>query len=207
MPKEINGLFTRIYENFFMRDLTYIFGGNILLATTYHALGKNLLCAIKYVTQNFFTFLILILVTYFIGLIVQQGVSCIPFINKIFITEPDIPKPYKTYTVFRALLSKRFEGHDIREIERVIYLKQVSFTVGSSYLISALISLYPLIKNHKISDFIISGVLIILTFVCYKENRVQSKIENDAYKEFAERMNGNKSSIQEASGGPEASRK
>jgi len=143
MPKEINGFFNRIYENFFMRDLTYIFGGSILLASIYHAFGanmsleKNLLCAIEYVTQNFFTFLILITVTYFIGIIVQEG--CLNLINKIIKTKSKDPEPYDSIDVFKAHLNKEFGCDSLRELERVIFFKNVGSAIGASSGLSALI--------------------------------------------------------------------
>jgi len=196
MPKEINGFFNRIYENFFMRDLTYVFGGSILLATTYHTLKENLCleqnlsCAIKYVTQNLYTFLILIAVSYFYSLIVQEGcLNLYKFLKflltKIFKTESKDP-PYEPIEVFMALLSKKFGASDIRELERTIYLKNVGSAIGTSSLISTLIFLFRLIENYEKSDRIIFVVLVVITAVGFSEFIVKHYRQKRALEKFCE---------------------
>lgn len=71
MAEEIRDVVSRMYENFLMRDLTYVFAGSLLLASTKYAYDGNLISSIDYISQNFLRFIIFITISYFIGLIVQ----------------------------------------------------------------------------------------------------------------------------------------
>lgn len=198
MIKEINGFINKIYENFFMRDLTYIFGGSILLASIYHALEKEyaleqkLSFAIKYVTQNFFAFLILMAVTYFIGLIAQEGClnlfeGCWFLLKKLFGIKPS-PKRYDSIDEFKALLSQKFGANGTRELERTIFLKNMGSAVGASSGISAIIFLVLYKATHEPRDLRIFFVLAIITSVCIWEYIVKRIREYKSYREFAKHV-------------------
>jgi len=156
MPEEYKDVVSRIYENFLMRDLTYVFGGGLLLASVKYAYDGNLMGAIDYVSQNFLKFIVFVVISYFVGLIVQEGVS---FINikikskskEIYIvkTAPEVPKSYNDYFLLMADIQKNYGVDTIRRIERTIYLKHVGATIGSASLISCLILLVPLISDTE----------------------------------------------------------
>ena len=188
MPEEIKDVVGITYENFLMRDLTYVFAGSLLLASTKYAYDGNLICAIDYVTQDVFKFTIFLSVSYAIGLIVQEGVSFI----KIVKTQPEIPKPYNDYFLLMADIRENYGFAIIREIERTIYLKHVGAAIGSTSLISSLILLIPLIKYHKIEDFMVFFILIILTIVCLIENRFKLNQQSENLKNLAGKMDGTK---------------
>jgi len=196
MPEEYKDVVSRIYENFLMRDLTYVFGGGLLLASVKYAYDGNLMGAIDYVSQNFLKFIVFVVISYFVGLIVQEGVS---FINikikskskEIYIvkTAPEVPKSYNDYFLLMADIQKNYGVDTIRRIERTIYLKHVGATIGSTSLISCLILLVPLIKyQFREGDCVIISVLAVLTIVCLLGNRRKLNQQNETLKNLADNM-------------------
>lgn len=201
MPEGIMGAVDRIYENFLIRDLTYFFGGCLLLASFYYAYGGNLINAIDYISQNFLKFIIFVSVSYFIGLIGYSGVMNIQNLSvdkkilkntKIFKTLPNVPEPYKDNELLLLDIEKQYGLGIIRKIERINYLKRLGAVTGSSSIISSLILLVPLIKYHRINDFIIFFVLIFITIFCIMHNRRWYKRHNEILKCFVEDMNNTK---------------
>ena len=192
MPEEYKDVVSRLYENFLMRDFTYIFGGGILLASVKYAYDGNLIGAIDYVTQDFLKFIIFLITSYFIGLIVQEGVSLIIIKTKSkerYIIKTTQEIPYSDYFLLMAEIQKKYGGGTIRRIERIIYLKHVGAAIGSASLISSLILLVPLIKYHRAWDFIIFFVLIITTVACLMENRLKLKQQDKVLKHLADTIN------------------
>ena len=188
MPEEVKDIVGRLYENFLMRDLTYVFGGALLLASIKYAYDGNLLDAIDYVSQDFLKFILFLTISYFIGLIVQEGASFI----KIVKTRPKIPKPYNDYFILMEDIQEKYGFGTIRRIERIVYLKHVGAAVGSASLIGSFILLVSLIKYHKIGDFIAFFILIAFTIVCLIENRWKLKQQNETLKHLANNMNDTK---------------
>jgi len=187
MTGEIRDIVGRMYENFLMRDLTYVVGGSVVLASIKYTCDGNLICSINYISQNFLRFIIFITISYFIGLLVQEGILLIRIKGcKIVETEPTPPHPYNDYLLCMADIQKKYGGDTIRRIERIIYLKNIGSAIASASLISSLILLFPLFKHHRIGDFIIFFFFALLTIVCVIENRNMLNKQNETLRHFAE---------------------
>lgn len=102
MSEEIKDIGGRLYENFLMRDLTFAFGGALLLASIKYAHDGRLKEGIDYVTQDFLKFILFLAISYFIGLIVQEGASFV----KIVKTEPEVPGTHHYFLVMAYIQKK-----------------------------------------------------------------------------------------------------
>jgi len=187
LEEEIKDFAARVYENFLMRDLTYVFAGVLLLASTKYAYDRELIDAINYVSQDIFKFVIFIAVSYFIGLIVQEGCTFVGIVK----TRPEKPaKEYAKYLMLRANI-RRQRPEAIREMERVIYMKHIGAAIGSASFISCLILIFfplcdALFKHRQISlelfkilDFWIVLALLLITIVCVILNRQRLKDQQE----------------------------
>ncbi len=180
MSDGISDTLDRVYENFFMRDLTYVFAGSLLLTSILYVYEINLINAMNYISQNFIRFIIFVSVSYIIGYI---GFTGIMFLN-IFEKLKDIYGGHKDIKIF-ADIEGRYGHNTIRRIERDQYLDRLAKTIGSATLISSLILLVPLIKyNFRISDIIIISTTIVVTIVCFFENKRWAESLRDNLKDL-----------------------
>ena len=166
MKNGIPGAADRIYENFIMRDLTYIFSGSLLLINILYISEVNLLNAIDYISQNFIKFILFVSVSYLTGYIAFTGVMFLRIFSKVQV----IYAPHYEIKIL-AELQKDYGPETIKRIERGRYLYSFARTIGSAFLINSLILLIPLFKYHGIGDFIIFFVSLLVTIVCVMEDR------------------------------------
>lgn len=189
-----NSIISKMYENFLARDLTYIFAGGLLLTNINYACNRNFKGFFNYITENLFKFIIFLGVSYFIGLITQEGLSFINIKTKskkeiyIIKTRPEIPSQYKNYCSLMTDIEKYFGLITLKEIERTIYLKHIGTAIGSASLISSIILLFPLIKYHNIKDFILFLGFLIITIICLIQNREKLNTQNKTFSELAEEI-------------------
>ena len=156
----------RIYEKFFMRDLTYVFCGSLLLISIQYVREGNLINTIDYISQNLIIFIIFLGISYVTGYIVFTGVMFL----KIFGTVKNIYTPHNEIKILADILKKH--GPDtIRRIERENYLERFARAIGSASLISSCILLFSFIIYNRIGDFIIFLILVVITTVCLMENK------------------------------------
>jgi len=169
MSDDIKDTLYNIYECFLLRDLVFIFGGSLILGSIYYVFNGDIITAVNYVTQNFFKFLLFLIVSYFTGIIVSDGVKQIKFIK---IVEPDtLMSENFNFTILMARIREKWGVNTIRRIERCIYFKKVGSVIGSALLISALILVVSIIINFKLKESIMIFVLLIFSMVCLIENR------------------------------------
>jgi len=169
MSEEIKDTLYNIYECFLLRDLVYVFGGSLVLGSIYYAFKENIIIGINYVTQNFLRFLIFLVVSYFVGLIVTDGIKQIKFIK---IVEPDtLLSENFNFTILMAKIRETWGVNTIRRIERCIYFKKVGSVIGSTSLISALILIVPLISNFTLVELIFFLILVLCAVICLIEHR------------------------------------
>ena len=185
MSEQIRDAVGRIYENFLMRDLTYVAGGALLIAGIEYARHGDLTHATDYISQNTLKFVLFLGVSYFVGLVVKEGMC----FTKIFKVAPEVPKPYDDYFLLMGDIQKKHGSDVIRRIERIIYLKHVGVAIGSASFISSWILLIPLIRYHEIKYFTAFFVLVVLTLVCLMESRSKLREQNETLKSFAGTMN------------------
>ena len=139
MTQDVKDTIYNIYECFLLRDLAYFFGGSLILASIYYAFERNLINAVDYITQDFLKFLIFSCVSYFVGLIVHDGVKQIE-IKSFRIVMPDTLRSDNfVFTMLMASIHKKWGNNAARRIERIIYFRNVGSVVGSASLISFLI--------------------------------------------------------------------
>lgn len=187
MSDKIPDAVDRIYENFFVRDLTYVFSGSLLLISILYVCEVNLINAIDYISQNFIKFILFIGVSYVAGYIVFTGVM---FLH-IFKTVKAVYDPRNEIEVLAEIQAK-YEYNTIRRIERENYLERFARTIGSASLISSLILLVPLIKYNGIGDFIIFFISAVITIVCWKESKRWIKKLRENLEYLGCDMNGTK---------------
>jgi len=191
----IGDFLDKMYENFLARDLTYIFAGGLLLTNINYACNINIKFFFDYITANLFKFIIFMGVSYFIGIIIQEGLSFINIKTKseknfyIINTRAEIPTPYTNYCTLITDIKKHFGLTTLKELERIVYLKQIGSAIGASFFLSSLILLIPLFKHCRLINFILFFTHILFTIICLKENRYKSKQQNDALKALADEIN------------------
>lgn len=156
----------RIYEKFFMRDLTYIYGGSLLLISIQYVREGNLINTIDYISQNLIVFIIFLGISYVAGYIVFTGVMFL----KIFDTVKDIYTPHNEIKILADIL-KKYGPDTIKRIERENYLERFARTIGSASLISSCVLIFSFIMYNRFGDLIISLILVVITIVCLKENK------------------------------------
>jgi hypothetical protein len=117
----IRSILNEVYEEFLLRDLTYLFAGGLLLASAKYAYDGNLKEAIDYVSDNPLKFVIFLGVSYLLGLLAQEGMSFLGIVK----TWEEAPSGYSSAEHFRSDVLK-FYGYSVyREVERTAYLKMV----------------------------------------------------------------------------------
>ena len=173
MTNGIPGTVDRIYENFIMRDLTYVFSGSLVLMSILYISDVDLINCIEYISQNVIIFLLFISVSYVTGHITFTGVMFL----KIFTKVEDVYAPHNDLKTLWKLQEK-YGPDTIRRIERENYLDRLARTIGSATLISSFILLFHLIKYLIINDIdiiildiIIISISALITIVCVKEDR------------------------------------
>lgn len=174
MTNGIPGTVDRIYENFIMRDLTYVFSGSLVLMSILYISDVDLINCIEYISQNVIIFLLFISVSYVTGHITFTGVMFL----KIFTKVEDVYAPHNDLKTLWKLQEK-YGPNTIRRIERENYLDRLARTIGSATLISFFILFFHLIiKYLRINDIdiikldiIIISILALITYVCVKEDR------------------------------------
>ncbi|MBU4350474.1 MAG: hypothetical protein L6305_09180 [Actinomycetia bacterium] len=181
-----NGIFSRIYETFFTRDFCFISGGSLLLIIIKYVLDGEVIDLINYITGNFLKFIVFLTFSYIIGVIVQEGL----YFTKIIITTTKIPSSYKNYILVIEDIRKNYSTVTLREIERVIFLKQFVTCIGGASLISSIILLVIVIKFNKVQDYFLLCVLILLTIVYIKENRFKQKQQDKIFKDLTNKLKG-----------------
>jgi hypothetical protein len=63
------------YENFLMRDLTYVFAGVLILLSLKYAYDGKVIDTFEYITLNWIRILIFFIGSYFIGLLVKEALT------------------------------------------------------------------------------------------------------------------------------------
>ena len=162
----MTGAADRIYENFIMRDLTYVFSGSLLLISILYVCEGNLINCIEYISQNLIMFIIFVGISYLTGYIVFTGAMFL----KIFKKVQDVYAPRNELKILWEINNK-YGPDTVKRIERESYLDRFARNIGSASLISALILLIPLFKYHTIGDIIIFSVAVLVSIICVMEDR------------------------------------
>jgi predicted nucleic acid-binding protein len=185
MPEEITDVVSRLYENFLMRDLTYVFGGSLLLGSVKYVYDGNVINGIDYVSENFIKFIIFTGFSYCIGYIAYA--LCAKRILNIFKTVPEVPEPYKHIDLLMMYIEKNYGTEIIRRIERKSYIQRFGAAVGSASFISFLIILVQFLRKPIIDNLIIFLVIGGITIVCYFQNKSAYKRHSEILYELAKK--------------------
>lgn len=173
MREDIKDIFSKAYDNFIMRDLNYVFSGGLIYACIYYTFGNSFECGIRYITNNFFIFIIFLIASYFSGIIVHEVVLSAPYLFK---TEAKIPESYRNdYVLFMAGVMKEYGSATVRRLERTTYLMLMGSSIGSALLINFFIISYRFTEKGKIHDIAISAIFLLLTVGCVIINRKKYK--------------------------------
>ena len=186
MPGRIKDVVGDVYENFLMRDLTFVFSGSLLLASAKYAYGGKLIDTIDLISENGLTFIIFLAISYFIGLIIQEGFLIFQeFVAKVFKTEKRLVKMDLNSAVLMARIYEKYGFDPIRRIERTSYLKQVGAAIGFASLISAFILLFN-------EFYICALIFFVITIVCIFENRNKYDKQSRTLKYFEAQLEKDK---------------
>ena len=161
----------KIFKDFISRDIIYIFGGSSVIISFmyyYNQLNISNLSTFEYVFLCAFG--------YVIGFIIQETLSMVGIITTAHF------KPGKIVKYFYRLFTKS-EWEDIigldqvekqlafyekaperiiTQIERIITLKHIGTTIGSSFLVSSVILLFKFIETK--SNYDLTIFISVLTF-------------------------------------------
>ena len=184
MSKNLNDIIDRMYENFLMRDLSYIFGGCILLGSLAYSLNGELTSIINYITNNVLIFILFLIVAYFIGIITQEGMAFTGLIK----TRQKVPEPYEDYIILLINIKKYFGEDAIKYLERIIYLKHIGSSLGASSFIGTVLIFVRTVWYHKFQDFIVLVFMLTFTFICIIENNWKLKQQNEALRHLSEEI-------------------
>ena len=190
MSEEIKSKVGYIYENFVMRDFTYVVSGSFILSSIVYSFWsyEEFLKTFSLIIDNTIFFIIVLIISYFTGLINQEFFKLIRVIK----TTTTVPVSYKNYNSNFILVSdieNNFSFYTIRRLERIVFLKHIGAAIGSSSLVSFLIFLYPLCKFTRKIDIVISLLFFILTIICIIENRVKFTKNNEVLEDLAQKIN------------------
>lgn len=157
MSDESKNIFEKIYENLFMRDISYIFSGGFFLTIIIYALNFNFLNLFNIITNNFYSFILFILLSYFIGTFLYfLAPLCrvIPF----EILKPKIcADKLEIYTD----IQNKYGNFAIKQLERVLFVRNFSSTISMAFLLGIILEIYHFITYKIMIDLII----IILFFL------------------------------------------
>lgn len=147
------------YENFFGRDLSYIIGGAVVIASVDYALFGNPLVDAAWVTRNGWRCVFFLGASYLVGVIAKEFFTGHPV--PLFRTElkktGDGPP---NYLELRAteIVAKRLEPRSVRLIERHIFLEHIGAVIGSSLLVSAAAILLSARGQYAVQSFWVGSV-------------------------------------------------
>lgn len=184
MASDLKDILSNAYENFFMRDLIYIFGGGLILGASFYAVGGDILEGLNFVSANFFKFTMFLVLAYFVGLVFNDLAKRL----KIIQGETLGSLPFN-FTHLMAEIQKQWGPSSIKRIERCIYFRNVGSIIGVASLISAVILIYPIIKNHQPGEIVIYCFLVIGGIVCLFEHESISRGIQEDLEDFWERLN------------------
>ena len=195
---------SKMYENFLMRDLAYVLGGTVFLGSVIYAYNVNCLIRVSlYITHDFFKFILFLIISYSVGLILQEGFYLFHLV-KIRPREEDkkyseFANPYDEFMLVKKI--KEYSPCVITEIERIIYFKHFSAT----FMASSLSSFFAIIllrmhfrfifcfSSYKCPHIpIILFFLLILSIICFWENCYKYEQQFDTLKKFKNFFNTEK---------------
>jgi len=155
----------KIYENFFMRDLTYIFGGFLILWSLRYSFKdadvfRYLFYNLDIGEMEWFKLIIVFAVSYFVGLIVKESLTndrildsetlrckCLKKLceNRWFSTH--VPYyleknfGYERYKFFYYLaeIQEVYKNDAVNRLERVLYFLHIGASIGIASLVSCFI--------------------------------------------------------------------
>jgi len=181
----------RIYENFFMRDLTYIFSGFLILWSLRYSFENvdvfNYLFVYLKITDNheWFKLIIVLFVSYFIGLIIKEALvndRCFDsesgfckwlkkswFEDKWFSTnvrhELEALGYYKDrFLYYMGRVKENSDDDVVKELARVEYFMHIGASVGIGFLVSSAIFFVALLT--MLINMILSLININLDLFC-----------------------------------------
>jgi hypothetical protein len=141
MVEKASEIVGKIYQNYFLRDLTYIFGGALILTSIYYCFYNKAFSPIELiyaVTSSTSIFLIMVTSCYFIGYVFKD---LIYYLFKVIMKNQTYH--FNDHLVFFEHL--RFYNGDrnllLQLYNRTIFLEHVCISLGSSSIISAVLLL------------------------------------------------------------------
>lgn len=173
MWDELKNTSVNLYENFILRDLTYITSGSIIIGSAYFAFTMDIISAVDYITQDFLKFIVFLAISYTLGYIIREGFV----ILKVFKAHSDIK--LSGNNIFGSINSKIFKEVGInafRDIERNVYFMHFAASLGSGFLLSGIIFLIIFILNPNFAYLMIFFTFMIFTAICIFDNRSGKKI-------------------------------
>ena len=185
MNNAINYL-QNIYETFITRDFCYIAGGSIQIIFLKYIYDGKVFELINYVSHDIFKFLIFILLSYLIGVIIQEGLSFIGIVK----TKYDFPEGFNNHLEIMDFLRLKYHHITVREVERVIFLKHFGACVGGSLLLGIvfwIISIFIFNRDFSKNNVIYLIFLILSTIVSIKENWGKSRLQSEIVKSLIEK--------------------
>jgi hypothetical protein len=188
-----NGLFSGLYNSFIERDLVYIVGGGILLASLDWSITGEFEKHAELIAGNLFNFLAFVSVCYFLGLLTQEVLSCFGLCKhpccKIVLTEPKLPRPYLGIARLRSDIVKHYDNTALRQIDRTVFLKHLGGALFGPLVIGFFSICYAACFNKKEINALVPIVMLIAAFICWFENKYKYKQERGEYLDLIRGMN------------------
>lgn len=182
----------KLYENFIMRDLTYISSGALLLIILYECFSNEILNLnfkiILYPTSKL-DFMLFFLISYFLGIIAQEILTlnnpnnCVTKkIQKvIFRTKPNTPNN-ENYLKIISMVESKYGNHTLRSFERTIFLKHIFTALGSTSVICFGITLLSLCIHGNPKDLLLLIISFVLFIICKIQYHNKIKLQEEQLK-------------------------
>jgi hypothetical protein len=173
----------RCWETFLLRDLTYIGGGLLVLLGIIRVVDLSVGVTIYSLAESIGGFLLLLLIGYFVGMVVQKGMAMIGILRTRTRLIPDA----KSWAGTRALLARISQKHGdalVWDFEEALLKAHAAATLGACALVSTVIWLINFIahiaRSGELDSYaIIYLVLFVLLFVgfliCVRESSFRSR--------------------------------
>jgi len=167
-----------LYEHFVLRDVVYAAGGALVLGSAKYAWDGDVWSGADYVSKSVPLFLLFLVAAYFVGLLVQEGLTFL----KVVKTAAALPVDYEEEEIVRWKISKVYGRRTLAGIERTIFLKQVGSTIGASAFISYYILLANAFLDKRVLDVPVVIAMAVVTLVCIGENRCKLRQQSESYR-------------------------
>lgn len=156
---DIKGFLEDVYNSFVLRDLSYIFGGSILLLTiAYSFISQDLSSITDWVFANGYRLLFLIVCSYFFGLISTDLYTNMPWVRM----EPE--EYSNTYYSTIHTMEMHISPSLMKKFDRFTFFEVAEYSLAGSSLVSVFVTIFALIFS-KLSFGVGSKLIIILLVI------------------------------------------